>query len=92
MKVYSYMGAGRAIIATDIASHTQVLDKASAMLVSGDPVSFAAGLTTLCKDAGLRSSLGHASRELAESRHTYSVFENKLLGVYQTLGASSHEA
>jgi len=92
MKVYSYMGAGRAIIATDIASHTQVLDEASAILVSGNPVSFAAGLTILCKDAGLRSSLGHASRELAESRHTYSVFENKLLGVYQQLDTSSHEA
>lgn len=92
MKVYSYMGAGRAIIATDIASHTQVLNDESAMLVPGDPASFAAGLATLCKDEGMRDRLGKASQALADSRHTYSVFENKLLEVYQQLEATADEA
>jgi glycosyltransferase involved in cell wall biosynthesis len=92
MKVYSYMGAGKAIIATDIASHTQVLDEDSAMLVSAEPVSFATGLAKLCKDEGLRARLGRASQDLAESRHTYSVFENKLLGVYRQLDTVTHEA
>lgn len=91
MKIYSYMGAGKAIIATDIPSHTQVLDENSAVLVAGEPAVFATGLATLCMDASLRETLGHAARELAEGRHTYSVFENKLLSVYRQLEADKHE-
>ena len=90
MKVYSYMGAGRAIIATDIPSHTQVLDAESAMLVSVDPTDFAAGLSELCRRPGLRESCAKASLQRAKSRHTYTVFENKLRDMYASLGASLH--
>lgn len=92
MKVYSYMGAGRAIIATDIASHTQVLDDESAVLVAGEPVPFATGLARLCEQPALRDSLGTASLQLANSRHTYSVFENKLRHVYTRLEDGLHAA
>ena len=90
MKVYSYMGAGRAIIATDIPSHTQVLDAESAMLVSVDPTDFADGFSELCRRPDLRESCAKASLQRAKSRHTYTVFENKLRDVYASLGASLH--
>jgi glycosyltransferase involved in cell wall biosynthesis len=92
MKVYSYMGAGRAIIATDIASHTQVLDNDSAVLVASEPELFAAGLARLCQQPALRDSCSAASLELANSRHTYNVFEKKLRSVYKQLEDGVHAA
>src|SRR5690606_4783612 len=47
MKVYSYMQAGKAILATDIRSHTQALDSSCAMLVAPEPAAMAHGFERL---------------------------------------------
>ncbi len=44
MKIYTYMAAGKPIVATAIKSHTQVLDEDSAYLVNLDPNSISQGL------------------------------------------------
>jgi glycosyltransferase involved in cell wall biosynthesis len=44
MKIYSYMQAGRAIVATDILSHTQVLDPTCAWLAPARAETFGAAL------------------------------------------------
>jgi glycosyltransferase involved in cell wall biosynthesis len=85
MKIYSYMHSGRAILATRIASHTQVLDEDCALLVEPNPQAIANGLATLAANAGLRSRLGAAARRRALERYSVEAFRRKVYAAYQTL-------
>ncbi|MGA7538151.1 MAG: glycosyltransferase [Steroidobacteraceae bacterium] len=85
MKVYSYMNSGRAILATRIASHTQVLDEECALLVEPNPQAIANGLATLAANAGLRSRLGAAARRRALEHYSVEAFRRKVYAAYQTL-------
>ncbi|HEY8611557.1 MAG TPA: glycosyltransferase [Roseomonas sp.] len=85
MKIYSYMMAGRAILATSILSHTQVLDDGCAMLVEPTAASLAEGLVVLARDPALRARLGAAAHERAATRYSKARYEEILLGAYDGL-------
>ena len=85
MKVYSYMQAGKAILATDIRSHTQVLDGACAELVAAESAALARGFERLARDAGYRARLGHAARARVESEYSLDAFRRRLLAAYDRL-------
>jgi glycosyltransferase involved in cell wall biosynthesis len=85
MKVYSYMNSGTAILATRIASHTQVLDDDCALLVDPNPQALAKGLATLATDVPLRTRLGSAAHCRAEERYSLEAFRQKVCAAYQTL-------
>jgi glycosyltransferase involved in cell wall biosynthesis len=87
MKIYSYMNSGRAILATRIASHTQVLDDHCALLAEPNPQALAAGLATLAGDEALRMRLGAAARRRATERYSLEAFREKVRAAYQTLEA-----
>jgi PAS domain S-box-containing protein len=94
MKVYSYMQAGKAILATAIRSHTQVLDSACALLVPAESEGFARGLHRLARDAELRNSLGKAAKERVEAEYSLPIYHRRLKSAYDLLarGASPTEA
>jgi len=69
-KIYSYMEAGRAILATRLSTHTQVLDDSTALLVDPSPEAYARGLVRLVGDQELRTTLGKSAR--LRVRHSYS--------------------
>lgn len=83
MKVYSYMQSGRAILATDIRSHTQALDRTCAELVPAEANALAGGLERLVCDQELRRRLGAAAREKAQSEYSLPVFRRKLKHAYE---------
>jgi glycosyltransferase involved in cell wall biosynthesis len=85
MKIYSYMAAGKAILATDIASHNQVLDGSCATLVAPTAQAMAAGLASLCDDAALRARLGTASAKRAGNDYGLPAFEGRIERAYATL-------
>ena len=85
MKIYSYMLAGRAILATDIASHSQVLDGTCAMLVSPTPPAMAEGWSALIASRHLRSSLGGQAAERAGTLYCESAFDARLKTAYEVL-------
>ena len=85
MKVYSYMQSGKAIVATDIRSHTQALDSGTAQLVACEPDALAAGLVAVAADPALRLRLGKAAREKAEREYSLPVFTAKLRAAYERL-------
>jgi glycosyltransferase involved in cell wall biosynthesis len=89
MKVYSYMNAGRAILATRIRSHTQVLDDESAVLVEPTPAGLAAGLERLAADPGVRGRLGSAAREKVERDYSITAYRTRLRTAYESLKDSS---
>lgn len=85
MKVYSYMASGRAILATDIASHSQVLDAGCALLVPVRGVAVAAGLARLTEDAALRSRLGAAAAARAGNLYSLAAYEARLERAYEAM-------
>lgn len=85
MKIYSYLLAGRAIIATRIESHTQVLDDTCARLVEPTPAAMGAALRALAADPAARRRLGDAARARAVERHSRAAYSAALLGAYARL-------
>ncbi len=82
MKIYSYLASGKAILATDLPTHTQVLGEDVALLRAPTPEAFADGMVRLIEDATLRRRLGEAGRALAEQRHSYPSFQATLNALY----------
>jgi glycosyltransferase involved in cell wall biosynthesis len=85
MKVYSYMQSGKAILATDIRSHTQALDANCALLVAADPAAMASGLERLTRDSQLREGLGEAARAKADREYSHVAFKRRLQYAYEQL-------
>lgn len=85
MKIYSYMLAGRAILATDIASHSQVLDSGSALLVAPDPLEMAEGWAFLIASPELRDDLGNQATAHAATHYSESAFHQRMCEAYAVL-------
>jgi glycosyltransferase involved in cell wall biosynthesis len=85
MKIYSYLLAGRAIVATRIESHTQVLDATCARLVEPDPAALGSALRDLAENPDARAALGAAAAERARTRHSRAAYRAALLGAYAHL-------
>ncbi len=63
LKIYSYLRAGKPIVATDLLTHTQVLDREIAVLVAPEPRPFADALATAARrSGGARASRGRGAR------------------------------
>ena len=87
MKIYSYMQSGKAIVATDIRSHTQVLDDSCAELVAPEPESFAGGISRLVEDVERRNSLGAAAQQKAQSEYSLAAYRSRLKRAYELVAA-----
>lgn len=86
LKIYSYLRAGKPILATDMLTHTQVLDSDVAYLVSPDADSFAAGTLALLNDERLCERLAAAAKELASQKYSFAQFLEKTAQVYGSIG------
>jgi glycosyltransferase involved in cell wall biosynthesis len=87
MKVYSYMQSGKAMLATAIRSHTQVLDNECAELVAAEPEAWAAGLARLAGDVERRRRLGAAARAKAERDYSLPAYRARLQQAYAQVAA-----
>ncbi|NET59845.1 MAG: glycosyltransferase family 4 protein [Symploca sp. SIO2E6] len=85
MKLYSYLDSGKALLATDLPTHTQVVDSQVAMLAEPNAEAFSEGMLRLAADQNLRLRLGCAGKHLIEQKHTYTAFSKKLTGLYDWL-------
>jgi glycosyltransferase involved in cell wall biosynthesis len=85
MKLYSYLAAGKPVLATRIRSHTQVLSDDTAMLVEPNAAALAAGLDALLRSPALREQLGLAARRLAASRYSLTQFRASVASAYRRL-------
>jgi glycosyltransferase involved in cell wall biosynthesis len=99
LKLYSYMAMCKPIVATDILSHSQVLDGTSAFLAPPQSGPFADALLMALDDTGqsaVRSAqVAARARELVETKYSRACFVSKLKSLYTELvgppvaGASS---
>jgi glycosyltransferase involved in cell wall biosynthesis len=85
LKIYSYLHAGKPIVATRLISHTTVLNDEVACLVEPTPVAVASGILALLEDDQLRTRLSTAAQLHAETNYSYAAYKEKVRLIYQTL-------
>lgn len=85
LKIYSYLRAGKPIVATNHITHTQVLNQEVSVLTDCTPDAFGGGLISVLKNAHLRRKLGTKAKKLAEEKYSYQSFLNKTKEVYNYL-------
>ncbi len=82
MKIYSYLDSGCPILATDLPTHTQVLNSDVAQLVRPEARYMAEGMVSLAASPELRDRLARAARELARREYTPEVFERRVNTIF----------
>lgn len=87
MKIYSYLDSGKPLLATDLPTHTQVLNDSVALLARPEPDAFAAGMLRLVEDQALREQLGAAGKQLIQEQFTYAAFRSRVNGLFDWLKA-----
>jgi len=92
LKIYSYLRAGKPIVATDLLTHTQVLDDETSVLVRPEARAFADALARLIADPALRERLARAASERARTRYTREVYVARTKHVCDRLVAASSHA
>lgn len=93
LKIYTYMHSGKAIVATRVLSHTQVLDDSVSMLPAPSKDEFASAILRLAAEPVLRSRLGRSAAEFVASRSNPTDYLQRVDRVVHLLnGSESHDA
>ncbi|MGF1542169.1 MAG: glycosyltransferase family 4 protein [Pleurocapsa sp.] len=92
MKIYSYLDSGKAVLATDLLTHTQVIDRHVAMLAQPNAEDFAQGMLTLINNPPLRATLALRAKQLIQDKHSYQAFSQKLNTLYDWLKDPMNES
>lgn len=85
MKVYSYMQSGRAIVATAIPTHTQVLDDSCALLAAPEAEAYAQALAR-AGDSTTRERIGLAAREKCAREYGMPAYEQSVDALVAAIG------
>jgi glycosyltransferase involved in cell wall biosynthesis len=85
MKIYNYLASGRAILATNILSHTQILTHEVALLCEPNITDMAKRLSHLLSNTELRARIGKQGSILARNKYTQESFKNTLIEIYKKL-------
>jgi glycosyltransferase involved in cell wall biosynthesis len=85
LKIYSYLRSGRPIVATDLLTHTQVLDRESALLVRPDAEAFAGALGRLIDRPDERARLAGGAARLAASKYSREAYIARTRQAYALL-------
>ena len=85
MKLFPFLHSGKAVIATDLLTHNQIITRNEAYLSPPNPESFAAGILKLLKDEFFRKQLGQNGQAFVEKNHTFAAHQNRLNSIYDWL-------
>jgi glycosyltransferase involved in cell wall biosynthesis len=89
LKIYQYLRAGRAIVATRLLTHTQVLDDDVAILVGATPREFADGILRALADPSRAAAIGRQAQALADRKYSYEAYLEKTRRACVALQATS---
>jgi glycosyltransferase involved in cell wall biosynthesis len=86
LKIYEYLASGIPIVATDIQSHTQILDGDVSFLVKPDGPSMARGIIASLEDKERRNRTIANARRLFEEKYSRAVYESKIRRLMELIG------
>src|SRR5690606_5572254 len=70
LKIYQYLRSGRAIVATNLRTHTQVLSDDIALLADPTPAAFGAAILRAFADPAAVEAVGARARQIADERYS----------------------
>ena len=77
LKIYQYLRSGKAIVATRLLTHTQVLGDDTAILTGATAREFGEGILAGLADPARARRVGEAARHLAETKYSYAAYLEK---------------
>jgi len=83
LKLYSYLDSGVPVLATNLQTHTQVVDTDQAMLCEPNPQDMANAMETLLASKQIAEQIATNAKALVEEHHSLEVFRREMLAVYQ---------
>ncbi len=85
LKIYSYLAAGKPIVATDLETHRQVLDDQVALLVPPTAEGLARGIGDLLRDPARAGRLAGGARTRVREKYSYDSYVEKTRRVVEHL-------
>lgn len=85
LKIYEQLASGKALVATRISSHTQILDDSVCYLVDPDAASLAAGIVAALSDSAQRALRTDNARALYERNYSRPVYEGRIRRLLEIL-------
>ncbi|MEM8783604.1 MAG: glycosyltransferase [Planctomycetota bacterium] len=89
-KIFPYLHSGRAVLLTDLPTHTQIVDDTVCALANPDPEAFGDAIARLAADSGKRESLGVAGRAFVEADHTFPAHQRRVDALYAYVAKQLH--
>ena len=86
LKIYSYLRSGKPIVATNLVTHTQVLNPDVAILTDPQPESFARGILEALQSPTAQNMADRA-RQMAEEKYSYNEYVAKTSRLYAYIGS-----
>jgi glycosyltransferase involved in cell wall biosynthesis len=81
-KIYTYLAAGKPLVATRIPTHTQLLDDALALLVEPTPSGLAEGVRGVLAHPGEAAARAARGRDLVEREYSDARYREKVAAAY----------
>lgn len=81
LKIYSYLRSGRPIVATNLITHTQVLNPEIAILTDPEPQAFAKGIIEALSNPEMNKMVARA-QQIAEEKYSYREYLAKTSNLY----------
>lgn len=90
MKVFPYLHSGKAVLVTDLPTHTQSLDSTICALAAPTPADFGRVIAELAQDSDLRARLGAAGRAFVATNHVYPAHQARVDRLYAYVARQLH--
>lgn len=85
LKIYTYLKTGKPVVATDLPTHTQVLNGDIAVLAKPEKMAYSEGILLLLKDREQRERLGGRGKGFVEKNFNRETFDKKIASAYENL-------
>ncbi len=81
-KIFPYLHSGRAVLLTDLPTHSQIVDGTVCELAAPTSVAFGEAIARLASDPARRAELGAAGKAFVEANHTFSAHQRRVDALY----------
>lgn len=92
LKIYGYLRTGKPIIATDMLTHTQVLNNDVAVLVQPSEQGLFEGMKRIIEDSHLGEEKVRAAKQLANDKYSDEIYMHKVKKLYSAINFEKYSS